>query len=127
MKKFFMPVLLMLSLQTFALTNAEVRNAIEAEVLSSMVLPMQVDQYTKMTDVYVSTRGIVYEYDLSTDQDALGDISAVLTNIKNNIANMYCNGGDMAFYKSNNIDAFYIYYDVSGNLVGLFRISAYDC
>ena len=48
-------------------------------------------------------------------------------NIKNNISNMYCNGGDMAFYKSNNIDAFYIYYDVSGNLVGLFRISAYDC
>ena len=89
MKKIFMPILLMLSLQTFALTNAEVRNAIEAEVLSSMVLPMQVDQYTKMTDVYVSTRGIVYEYDLSTDQDALGDISAVLTTIKNNIANNY--------------------------------------
>lgn len=127
MKKFFMPILLMLSLQTFALTNAEVRNVIEAEVLSLMVLPMQVDQYTKMTDVYVSTRGIVYEYDLSTDQDALGDISAVLTTIKNNIANNYCNGGNMAFYKSNNIDAFYIYYDVSGNLVGLFRISAYDC
>ena len=40
---------------------------------------------------------------------------------------MYCNNDAMAFYKSNNVDAFYIYYDVSDNLVGLFRVSNFDC
>ena len=40
---------------------------------------------------------------------------------------MYCNNDAMAFYKTNNVDAFYIYYDVSDNLVGLFRVSNFDC
>ena len=126
MKKIFLPAILLFSFQTFALTNAEVRDAIEYQ-MGSVTLPMQVDQATKMTDVYVSTRGIVYEYDISIDQDALGDISTTLTNIKNGSVQMYCNNDAMAFYKSNNVDAFYIYYDVSGNLVGLFRVSNFDC
>ena len=75
MKKIFLPTLLLFSFQSFALTNAEIRNAIQTEVVDLMTVPMQVDQATKMTDVYVSTRGIVYEYDISIDQDALGDIS----------------------------------------------------
>ena len=127
MKKIFLPTLLLFSFQSFALTNAEIRNAIQTEVVDLMTVPMQVDQASKMTDVYVSTRGIVYEYDISIDQDALGDISTTLTNIKNGSVQMYCNNDAMAFYKSNNVDAFYIYYDVSGNLVGLFRVSNFDC
>ena len=83
MKKIILPTLLLFSFQSFALTNAEIRNAIQTEVVDLMTVPMQVDQATKMTDVYVSTRGIVYEYDISIDQDALGDISTTLTNIKN--------------------------------------------
>ena len=127
MKKIFLPTLLLFSFQSFALTNAEIRNAIQTEVVDLMTLPMQVDQSTKMTDVFVSTRGIVYSYDISIDQDALGDISTILTNIKNNSVQMYCNNDAMAFYKSNNVDAFYIYYDVSENLVGFFRVSNSDC
>ena len=127
MKKIFLPTLLLFSFQSFALTNAEIRNAIQTEVVDLMTVPMQVDQATKMTDVYVSTRGIVYEYDISIDQDALGDISTTLTNIKNGSVQMYCNNDAMAFYKSNNVDAFYIYYDESENLVGFFRVSNFDC
>ena len=127
MKKIFLPTLLLFSFQSFALTNAEIRNAIQTEVVDLMTLPMQVDQSTKMTDVFVSTRGIVYSYDISIDQDALGDISTILTNIKNNSVQMYCNNDAMAFYKSNNVDAFYIYYDESENLVGFFRVSNFDC
>ena len=127
MKKIFLSTLLLISFQTFAYTNAEVRSAIQTGVIDLMTLPMQVDQATKMTDVYLSTRGIVYEYSISIDQDALGDISTMLTNIKSGSVQMYCNNDAMAFYKTNNVDAFYIYYDVSDNLVGLFRVSNFDC
>ena len=111
------------------MTNAEVRNVIQTEVVDLMTVPMQVDSATKMTDVYVSTRGIVYEYNISVDQDALGDISTILTTIKSNSVQLYCDNDDdaMAFYRTNNIDAFYVYYDVSDNLVGLFRVSNFDC
>lgn len=127
MKKIFLSTLLLISFQTFAYTNAEVRSAIQTGVIDLMTVPMQVDQATKMTDVYQSTRGIVYEYSISIDQDALGDISTMLTNIKSGSVQMYCNNDAMAFYKTNNVDAFYIYYDVSDNLVGLFRVSNFDC
>ena len=127
MKKIFLSTLLLISFQTFAYTNAEVRSAIQTGVIDLMTVPMQVDQATKMTDVYLSTRGIVYEYSISIDQDALGDISTMLTNIKSGSVQMYCNNDAMAFYKTNNVDAFYIYYDVSDNLVGLFRVSKFDC
>ena len=127
MKKIFLSTLLLTSFQTFAYTNAEVRSAIQTGVIDLMTVPMQVDQATKMTDVYLSTRGIVYEYSISIDQDALGDISTTLTNIKSGSVQMYCNNDAMAFYKTNNVDAFYIYYDVSDNLVGLFRVSNFDC
>ena len=127
MKKIFLSTLLLISFQTFAYTNAEVRSAIQTGVIDLMTVPMQVDQATKMTDVYLSTRGIVYEYSISIDQDALGDISTMLTNIKSGSVQMYCNNDAMAFYKTNNVDAFYIYYDVSDNLVGLFRVSNFDC
>lgn len=127
MKKIFLLTLLLISFQTFAYTNAEVRSAIQTGVIDLMTVPMQVDQATKMTDVYLSTRGIVYEYSISIDQDALGDISTTLTNIKSGSVQMYCNNDAMAFYKTNNVDAFYIYYDVSDNLVGLFRVSNFDC
>ena len=127
MKKIFLPLILFFSFQTFALTNAEVRNVIQTEVVDLTTVPMQVDSATKMTDVYVSTRGIVYEYNISVDQDALGDISTILTTIKSNSVQLYCDNDAMAFYKTNNIDAFYVYYDVSDNLVGLFRVSNFDC
>lgn len=127
MKKIFLSTLLLISFQTYAYTNAEVRSAIQTGVIDLMTVPMQVDQATKMTDVYLSTRGIVYEYSISIDQDALGDISTMLTNIKSGSVQMYCNNDAMAFYKTNNVDAFYIYYDVSDNLVGLFRVSNFDC
>ncbi len=127
MKKIFLSTLFLISFQTFAYTNAEVRSAIQTGVIDLMTVPMQVDQATKMTDVYLSTRGIVYEYSISIDQDALGDISTTLTNIKSGSVQMYCNNDAMAFYKTNNVDAFYIYYDVSDNLVGLFRVSNFDC
>ena len=127
MKKIFLSTLLLTSFQTFAYTNAEVRSAIQTGVIDLMTVPMQVDQATKMTDVYLSTRGIVYEYSISIDQDALGDISTTLTNIKSGSVQMYCNNDAMAFYKTNNVDAFYIYYDISDNLVGLFRVSNFDC
>lgn len=127
MKKIFLSTLLLISFQTFAYTNAEVRSAIQTGVIDLMTVPMQVDQATKMTDVYLSTRGIVYEYSISIDQDALGDISTTLTNIKSGSVQMYCNNDAMAFYKTNNVDAFYIYYDVSDNLVGFFRVSNFDC
>ena len=127
MKKIFLTTFLLISFQSFAYTNAEVRSAIQTGVIDLMTVPMQVDQATKMTDVYLSTRGIVYEYSISIDQDALGDISTTLTNIKSGSVQMYCNNDAMAFYKSNNVDAFYIYYDASDNLVGLFRVSNFDC
>ena len=127
MKKIFLSTLLLISFQTFAYTNAEVRSAIQTGVIDLMTVPMQVDQATKMTDVYLSKRVIVYEYSISIDQDALGDISTTLTNIKSGSVQMYCNNDAMAFYKTNNVDAFYIYYDVSDNLVGLFRVSNFDC
>ena len=127
MNKFFLPAILLFSFQTFALTNAEIRYAIEYEVIDLMTLPMQVDQATKMTDVYASTRGIVYEYSISIDQDALGNIANTLTAIKSNSVQLYCNDDAMAWYKTNNVDAFYVYYDVSDNMVGMFRVSNIDC
>ena len=126
MKKIFLPAILLFSFQTFALTNAEVRDAVEYQV-GSVTLPMQVDQATKMTDVYASTRGIVYEYSISIDQDALGNITNTLTAIKTNSVQMYCNNDAMSWYKTNNVDAFYVYYDVSDNMVGMFRVSNIDC
>ena len=102
MKKIILPTLLLFSFQSFALTNAEIRNAIQTEVVDLMTVPMQVDQATKMTDVYVSTRGIVYEYDISIDQDALGDVSTTLTTINNGRVQMYCHNDAMKFYNSNN-------------------------
>jgi hypothetical protein len=127
MKKIYAILIITFSLTTYAETNAEIRNAIQV-VINSTVLPLDLgDGITTMTDMQTSTRGIVYTYSLALHQDSLPDLPTVSSTLYRTNLNQLCTNAAMNWYKTNTVEMSYIYYDQSDNLVTLFKISSKDC
>ena len=128
MKKLYALLILVMPLSVFALSNAEVRNSIQVGVIDISTFPQDLgDGVTSLTDISTSTRGIVYKYALSVNQDALGDVSKIMKSLYTQNLNQLCTNAVMSYYKMNDIEMSYIYYDESGNLISLFSISAVNC
>ena len=128
MKKLYALLILMMPLSVFALSNAEVRNSIQVGVIDSSTFPQDLgDGVTSLTGISTSTRGIVYKYTLGVNQDALSGLSNIMSNLYTQNLNQLCTNAVMSWYKMNDIEMSYIYYDESGNLVSLFSISAVNC
>ena len=128
MKKIYATLMIMFSVVTYAETNVEIRNAIQAEVINPSVFPQDLgDGVTVLSNITTSTRGIVYIYNLKLDQDQLPNLSALSSQLYNQNLNILCTNAAMNWYKNNNVEMSYIYYDQSDNLVTLFKISSIDC
>ena len=78
MKNIYATLIVMFSVVAYAETNVEIRNAIQAEVINPAVFPQDLgDGVTVLSNITTSTRGIVYIYNLSLDQDQLPNLSAL--------------------------------------------------
>ena len=128
MKNIYVTLIVIFSVAAFAETNIEIRNAIRVGVIIPSVFPQDLgDGVTVLSDITTSTRGIVYIYNLKLDQDQLPLLSALSSQLYKQNLNMLCTNASMNWYKSNNVEMSYIYYDQSDNLVTLFKISSIDC
>ena len=128
MKNIYATLIIMFSVVAYAETNVEIRNAIQAEVINPAVFPQDLgDGVTVLSNITTSTRGIVYIYNLRLDQDQLPNLSALSSQLYKQNLNMLCTNAAMNWYKNNNVEMSYIYYDQSDNLVTLFKISSIDC
>jgi len=128
MKNIYATLIVMFSVVSYAETNVEIRNAIQAEVINPSVFPQDLgDGVTVLSNITTSTRGIVYIYNLKLDQDQLPNLSALSSQLYNQNLNILCTNAAMNWYKNNNVEMSYIYYDQSDNLVTLFKISSIDC
>ena len=61
---------------SFSLSNQEVRNAIQ-DWITTQEYPQDMDEITLMIDTNVTTRGILYSYQLKLNQDDLEDFRQV--------------------------------------------------
>ena len=128
MKNIYATLIVMFSVVSYAETNVEIRNAIQAEVINPSVFPQDLgDGVTVLSNITTSTRGIVYIYNLKLDQDQLPNLSALSSQLYKQNLNMLCTNDAMNWYNNNNVEMSYIYYDQSDNLVTLFKISSIDC
>lgn len=126
MKKIFTLFLLLTSINVYALSNAEVRDAIQQEI-DSQTFPIKVDAQTEMTDMFLTIRGVTYEYKIGKLGDSLPSTRGLLSFIKRNSVNSYCNAPMFDWYKTNDVQMFYIYYDKSDSLIGMFKVDNDDC
>lgn len=127
MKNFYALIVLMMPLSLLSLSNVEVRNDIQA-IINVQNFPQDMgDGITSLSGMSTSTRGIVYNYNLSLNQDTLPGLSNIMSTLYNTNLNNLCTNQTMSWYKTNDIDLSYVYYDESGNLVSLFSINALNC
>tara|TARA_B100000586_G_C19886173_1_gene333002 strand:+ start:73 stop:456 length:384 start_codon:yes stop_codon:yes gene_type:complete len=127
MKIFYTILIIFFSLTNYAETNAEIRNAVQG-FIDTQVLPQDMgDGVTTLTDIKTSSRGIVYIYSLAASQDSLPDITALSSSQSKVMVSMLCTNAMLNWYKINDVEMSYIYYDQSDNLVTLFKISSKDC
>ena len=127
MKKFYALIVLMMPLSLLSLSNVEVRNDIQA-IINVQNFPQDMgDGITSLSGMSTSTRGIVYNYNLSLNQDTLPGLSNIMSTLYKTNLNNLCTNQTMSWYKTNDIDLSYVYYDESGNLVSLFSINALNC
>ena len=127
MKNFYALIVLMMPLSLLSLSNVEVRNDIQA-IINVQNFPQDMgDGVTSLSGMSTSTRGIVYNYNLSLNQDTLPGLSNIMSTLYKTNLNNLCTNQTMSWYKTNDIDLSYVYYDESGNLVSLFSINALNC
>ena len=85
------------------------------------------DGVTSLTGVLTSTRGVVYSYTLSINQDELLGLSNIMSSVYTTNLNNLCTNNAMSWYKMNDVQMSYVYYDESDNLVSLFSMSGLNC
>ena len=108
----------------FALSNTEVRSNIQS-FIDTQEFPQKIDTVITLLRMETTTRGIAYTYQLSMSQDQFS--IAALNGIKlNNITNL-CTNSVMNWYKSNDIEMIYYYFDDMGELISLFKVTSSDC
>ena len=131
MRKFFLKSLLSILLFFYAtfgysLSNQEVRNAIQ-DWIKTQEFPQDMDEMTLMIDTNVTTRGILYSYQLKLRQDDLEDFQQVFKSIKSSALDALCNNPAMLWYKNNKVEMTYEYYDEDDNVITIFKIHSSSC
>ena len=131
MKKLFLKSVLLIFLLFYAnfsysLSNQEVRNAIQ-DWIKTQEFPQDMDEMTLMIDTNVTTRGILYSYQLKLKQDELEDFRQVFKSIKSSALDALCNNPAMLWYKNNKIEMTYEYYDQDDNIITIFKIHSSSC
>lgn len=127
MNKLLAGLILLIPLYSLgSISNAEVRNEIQA-VINASTFPQSVDAVTDLVEMNTSTRGIVYIYQVNFDQDQLGPISTVMKNLEQQNLDTLCTNPVMDWYKTNDVDMIYWYFDKSENFVSSFTINSNRC
>ena len=131
MRKFFIKSSLLILLTFYAkfsysLSNQEVRNAIQ-DWIKTQEYPQDMDEITLMIDTNVTTRGVLYSYQLKLRQDDLEDFRQVFQSIKSSALDALCNNSAMSWYKKNKVEMTYEYYDEDDNIITIFKIHSSSC
>ena len=131
MRKFFFKSSLLILLTFYAkfsysLSNQEVRNAIQ-DWIKTQEYPQDMDEITLMIDTNVTTRGVLYSYQLKLNQDDLEDFRQVFQSIKSSALDALCNNPAMLWYKKNKVEMTYEYYDEDENIITIFKIHSSLC
>ena len=80
-KKLLIMFFILFSNYCYALSNQEVRQAIQ-DWINSQEYPQEMDELTMMIDTVTTSRGILYTYQLNLHQDDLIDFRPVFKSIK---------------------------------------------
>ena len=131
MRKFFFKSSLLILLTFYAkfsysLSNQEVRNAIQ-DWIKTQEYPQDMDEITLMIDTNVTTRGVLYSYQLKLRQDDLEDFRQVFQSIKSSALDALCNNSAMSWYKKNKVEMTYEYFDRDDNIITIFKIHSSSC
>ena len=131
MRKFFFKSSLLILLTFYAkfsysLSNQEVRNAIQ-DWIKTQEYPQDMDEITLMIDTNVTTRGVLYSYQLKLRQDDLEDFRQVFQSIKSSALDALCNNSALLWYKENKVEMTYEYYDEEDNIITIFKIHSSLC
>ena len=122
----FLILLLFYATFSYSLSNQEVRNAIK-NWIKTQEYPQDMDEITLMIDTNVTTRGILYSYQLKLSQDNLEDFRNVFQSIKSSALDALCNNPAMLWYKKNKVEMTYEYYDEDENIITIFKIHSSLC
>ena len=111
---------------SYSLSNQEVRSAIQ-DWIKTQEYPQDMDEITLMIDTNVTTRGVLYSYQLKLRQDDLEDFRQVFQSIKSSALDALCNNSAMSWYKKNKVEMTYEYYDEDDNIITIFKIHSSSC
>ena len=111
---------------SYSLSNQEVRDEIQ-DWIKTQEYPQYMDEITLMIDTNVTTRGILYSYQLKLRQDDLEDFRQVFQSIKSSALDALCNNSAMLWYKKNKVEMTYEYYDEDDNIITIFKIHSSSC
>ena len=111
---------------SYSLSNQEVRNSIQ-DWIKTQEYPQYMDEITLMIDTNVTTRGILYSYQLKLKQDDLEDFRQVFQSIKSSALDALCNNSALLWYKENKVEMTYEYYDEEDNIITIFKIHSSSC
>ena len=117
-------LIFMTSTSLFAYSDAEVRNEIQAYI-NTVTFPQKIDDITQINEILTSSRGIVYLYEINLrrDQFPLSSIDS----IKKNAISTLCNNPALVWYKSNDVNMSYVYFDNKEDMISLFNINSKNC
>ena len=110
----------------YSLSNQEVRDAIQ-DWIKTQEYPQDMDEITLMIDTNITTRGILYSYQLKLHQDDIEDFRQVFQSIKFSALDALCNNPAMLWYKKNKVEMTYEYYDEDENIITIFKIHSSLC
>ena len=126
-KLLFTIIFFLLGSSANALSNSEVRNAIQSWIDSQKFPQDMGDELTIMVGVRTTTRGILYNYRIKSDQDDLGNVLQIFDSIESISLKGLCTNPGMAWYKNNEVEMSYRYMDKNKNVITIFKIHASDC
>ncbi len=107
-----------------AYSDAEVRKEIQAYI-DTQKFPQKLDEITHLTEILTSTRGIVYLYEIKLRRDEFP--LSTIDSIKERTISTLCDNSLLAWYKNNNVDMSYVYFDNREDMISLFKINSKDC
>ena len=117
-------LIFMTSTSLFAYSDTEVRNEIQAYI-NTVTFPQKIDDITQINEILTSSRGIVYLYEINLrrDQFPLSSIDS----IKKNAISTLCNNPALVWYKNNDVNMSYVYFDNKEDMISLFNINSKNC
>ena len=100
-------------------------HCVEKEYINTVTFPQKIDDITQINEILTSSRGIVYLYEINLrrDQFPLSSIDS----IKKNAISTLCNNPALVWYKNNDVNMSYVYFDNKEDMISLFNINSKNC